>query len=304
MSQVHSYPKIFNVGHAAITALLMDDVLVEEKLDGSQFSFGVFDGELRCRSKGKDQPLDAPDKMFEPAVASIRSLEAKLVPGWTYRGEYLAKPQHNTLPYDRVPRSLIALFDINPCHGQWLKRSEKEAEADRIGLEIVPVLFEGRLESIAVFEELAKQTSFLGGPQIEGVVIKNYHRFGRDGHPLFGKHVREDFKEQHSVEWKAKHQSMADIRDELGKRFQAPARWQKAVQRLRDDGRLTNSPKDIGTLIKEVQKDLGDEIREEVAARLMDWAWPHVVRVAGRGLPEWYKQKLLESQFGGSGGDQ
>ncbi len=299
MGDVRSYPKLWNVGHSAIVELLCDDVLVEEKVDGSQFSFGIFNGELRCRSKGKEQILDAPDKMFEQAIASIRKLAPNLRDGWTYRGEYLAKPQHNTLPYNRIPRMHIALFDVNPCDGQWLTRAEKEAEADRIGLEIVPVMFEGRLEHIGQLEDLLKQSSFLGGTQIEGVAIKNYHRFGRDGKPLFGKHVREDFKEQHNKEWKTKHQSMSDIRDALGKQFQAPARWQKAVQRLRDDGRLTGTPQDIGALMKEVQADLGEEAKSEVAAELMKWAWPHIVRVASRGLPEWYKQKLLEKQFGG-----
>lgn len=298
---VHSYPKLWNIGHSAIVDLLKDDVVVEEKVDGSQWSFGVFNGEVRCRSKGKDQLVDAPDKTFMEAISEVVTMAPLLKDGWTYRGEYLQKPKHNTLPYDRIPAKHIVLFDVNPCDGQWLTRAEKEAEAARIGLEIVPVLFEGRLESIAQIEAVLKLTSYLGGPQIEGVAIKNYHRFGADGKPLFGKHVRESFKEQHSAEWKSKHQSMGDIRDALGKQFQAPARWQKAVQRLRDEGKLTNSPQDIGSLMKIVQADLDEEAKSEVQVELMKWAWPHIVRVAARGLPEWYKQKLLESQFSGDG---
>lgn len=50
----HSYPSTFALGHRAIADLLLDPVLVEEKVDGSQFSFGVFeqDGErvIRCRA--------------------------------------------------------------------------------------------------------------------------------------------------------------------------------------------------------------------------------------------------------------
>ncbi len=37
----HSYPKIYGLGHKAITELLSDNVMVEEKIDGSQFSFGI-----------------------------------------------------------------------------------------------------------------------------------------------------------------------------------------------------------------------------------------------------------------------
>ena len=36
----HSYPQIYNLGHKAIAGIFDDDVLIEEKIDGSQFSFG------------------------------------------------------------------------------------------------------------------------------------------------------------------------------------------------------------------------------------------------------------------------
>lgn len=301
--RIHGYGKIHNVGHAAVSALLMDDVIVEEKVDGSQFSMGVFGGELRARSKNFELVLDNPEKMFATAVQTAQKLAPLLKDGWTYRGEYLQSKNHNHLTYDRVPVDHVVLFDVNPGHGSWLTREEKEAEAARIGLEIVPTLFSGRLDHLGQLEELVKRSSYLGGPQIEGVVIKNYHRFGRDGHPLFGKHVREDFKEQQNADWKTKHKSMSDIRDELGQSFRMPARWQKAVQRLRESGELTMSPKDIGNLIKVAQADLASETKEEVQKALMDWAWPHIQRVAIRGLPEWWKQKLLEAQFAESSAD-
>lgn len=56
---IHSYSSIYALGHKALEDLLKTPVLVEEKLDGSQFSFGVYinqEGErlLKCRSKGAD----------------------------------------------------------------------------------------------------------------------------------------------------------------------------------------------------------------------------------------------------------
>jgi hypothetical protein len=61
----NSYPKVYNMGHAAIADLLLDDVLVEEKVDGSQFSFGVFEHPeqgrvLKCRSKWGEINVFAP----------------------------------------------------------------------------------------------------------------------------------------------------------------------------------------------------------------------------------------------------
>lgn len=45
MDSWHSYPSIFAIGHRALAELLLDPVIVEEKVDGSQFSFGLFDHE-------------------------------------------------------------------------------------------------------------------------------------------------------------------------------------------------------------------------------------------------------------------
>ncbi len=297
---VHSYPKIWNMGHPAITLLLLDDVIVEEKVDGSQFSFGIYNGEVACRSKGKQLILDNPEKMFTEAVATVRALAPLLRDGWTYRAEYLQTKRHNVLDYDRIPSMHLVVFDIHPGdHQHWLTHEEKAAECARIGLECVPLLHVGRIETLAELHDLTKRTSYLGGPQIEGFVIKNYSRFGKDGHPLFGKHVREDFKEQLDKSWKERHPSMSDIKADLGARLQTAARWQKAVQRMRERGELTNSPKDIGPLVREVQADLEAEAKAFVAEELMNWAWKDIVRIASRGIPEWWKGRLLERQVAG-----
>lgn len=56
----HSYPKVYALGHRALAELLLDEVLVEEKIDGSQFSFGRFGGDLKARSKGCQLNVDYP----------------------------------------------------------------------------------------------------------------------------------------------------------------------------------------------------------------------------------------------------
>src|SRR5688572_28061934 len=141
MNQIRSYPSVMQVGHKMIADIFKSPVLVEEKVDGSQFSFGLIGGELVCRSKGKQQLLDAPDEMFKKAIENIRTFI--LHPEWTYRGEYLSKPKHNTLAYSRVPANNIILYDIDAGLEEYMSPAEKHAEAARLGLEFVPVLFEG-----------------------------------------------------------------------------------------------------------------------------------------------------------------
>jgi ATP-dependent RNA circularization protein (DNA/RNA ligase family) len=138
MSSWHSYPSIFTLGHRAIKDIFLDSVIVEEKVDGSQISFGKFDGVLRIKSKGKELDINHPEKLFSIAVDIIKTLD--LQDGWTYRGEYLKSPKHNALFYDRVPKNHIIIFDINIDEENYLPYLEKVREADRIGLEVVPLL--------------------------------------------------------------------------------------------------------------------------------------------------------------------
>ena len=297
MSSWHSYPKVWALGHNAIQELLFDSVLVEEKVDGSQFSFGVFNGELKARSKGQELIIDAPEKMFEKAVETIKELQPCLKDGWTYRGEFLQKPKHNALAYDRVPDRNIILFDINTDEEEYLNRDSKEDEAERLGLEIVPLIHQGAIEDAEFFKSLLDRTSILGGQKVEGVVIKNYNRFGRDKKVLMGKFVSEEFKEVHKGAWKESNPTKTDIIQSLIVTYRTPSRWGKAVQHLKESGNLDGSPKDIGNLIKEVQEDIKLECKEEIINALFGYAWPQIQRGIVAGLPQWYKEQLMESQF-------
>lgn len=305
-SSWHSYPSIFSLGHRAIRDLFEDDVTVEEKVDGSQFSFGYFNGigvpdgpELRFRSKGAQIDNVAPDKMFARGVAAVQALheERGLHPGWTYRGEYLQKPKHNALAYDRIPNNHVILFDINPGYEHYLSYDDKAREAARLGLEVVPLLYSGRITEAAFVHTLMDRISILGGQKMEGLVVKNYNRFGPDKHALMGKYVSEAFKEVHGGEWRKANPSRSDIIDQLIMQYRTPARWNKAVQHLREAGALTDTPKDIPLVIKEVGADIVKECADDIRAALYKYFMPQIIRGAHAGVAEHYKAMLCDMQF-------
>lgn len=292
----HSYPSIYNLGHKALEELFDGEVVVEEKIDGSQFSFGRFDGNLKIRSKGQEMYAEQPEKMFAIAVEVVKNLD--LHDGWTYRGEYLQKPKHNALAYDRIPTNHIIIFDINTGEEAYLPWAEKWGEAQRIGLEFVPILRSGKITlSMDLIHEMLQETSVLGGQKIEGIVIKNYGKFGPDKKVLMGKFVSEAFKEVHNGEWKKNNPTQSDFVMTLAEQYRTPARWNKAIQHLKEAGELEESPRDIGKLIKEVHIDITKECSEEIAAALFKHFWPQIARIALRGLPEWYKEQLAAKQF-------
>ena len=295
MTSWHSYPSIFALGHRYLKHLFDDPVLVEEKIDGSQFSFGRFNGELRIKSKGKEMLVDAPEKMFQKAVDTVKELN--LHDGWTYRGEYLSKPKHNALAYDRVPKGNVIIFDINNAEESYLSYEDKQAESNRIGLETVPIIYQGNEVTQELIKTWLETTSILGGQKIEGVVIKNYKQFGKDKKVLMGKFVSEAFKEVHKSEWKEANPGQGDIIQRIIYMLKTPARWNKAVQHLQESGQLENSPKDIGKLINEIKTDIIKECEGEISETLYHWAIGNILRGVVSGAPEWYKEKLMEEQF-------
>lgn len=294
-----SYPSIYALGHGAVKDLLKTPVIVEEKVDGSQFTFfKAADGELRCRSKGADVNTFAPEGMFKQAVENLLAMKDRIPSGLTFRGEYLAKTKHNVLCYARVPVHNIILFDIQPGEESYLSPAEKRAIATDLGFEVVPMLHHGMIESPDQVREFLDRESCLGGPKIEGVVIKPaaYDLFGRDKKVLMGKFVSETFKETHKKEWKAD-DDKADIFALIANSVCSPARWEKAIQHLREAGKLEDSPRDIGPLMAEIPKDTEKEESDWVKEKLYAWAWPRIKRLTTRGFPEWYKDRLLKQQF-------
>src|SRR5574343_1630790 len=103
---MEKYQKVYALGHKYIQDIFEDEVLVEEKVDGSQLNFskGV-DNSINIFSRTVKQDLDNPDKMFKVGVEYILSIQDKLIPGFNYHGEYLNKPKHNTLTYGRIPKN-------------------------------------------------------------------------------------------------------------------------------------------------------------------------------------------------------
>ena len=294
---LHNYASIFNLGHKAVKELFNTDVLIEEKVDGSQFSFGLQDGVLFMRSKGATLYEPVTDKLFRDACAYVISVKDQLKEGWTYRGEVLCRPRHNALEYERTPKHNVIIFDIERADQDFLDITEKQQEATRLDLETVPAFYIGKIDTIEELKSFFERDSVLGKSKIEGMVFKNYKMYGPDKKVLMGKWVSEAFKEVHSAEWKSANPNKEDFFQQLIKGLSTEARWNKAIQHLREAGRLTDSPKDIGELLKEIQFDTRKEMEDELKERLFVYHWPTLARGIVAGFPEYYKTKLVEQQF-------
>lgn len=297
--RLESYPKVLSIGDPLLEKLFAGEVVVEEKIDGSQFR-AWFDAEGNAffGSKGVNyNDYNPPDQMFVPAIAAAEShFAGRELKNAFFVFEFLAKPKQNTLEYGRVPKDNLVLLDVNE-QGKWVTLERKAKLASEYGFECVPVLYKGAIKSAEELKHLLETQSFLGGTTVEGIVIKNYSQYHEVsfllGMPLFGKYVREEFKELNRENWGAG-QSMDE---KIMKNFPNEPRWAKAVQHLRERGELGNGVKDIGKLISEVERDFREECKE-TAKELLWHEYEHqLVSSARRGFAEWYKQKLAEEAF-------
>ena len=297
MGHLMQYPKVLTLGSYMTDRALVGKVVVQEKVDGSQFRFGVVldeDGnkKLVMGSHHCEWGDGETAGMFKAGVDYLRSIEPLLLSraaGTFFFAEYMAKPKHNCIKYDIVPKNNLMLFDV--YSSGWWAPDEVAMQAKQLGLDFARTMAWGE-HDVAFLRDFMTWESFLGGDKIEGVVIKNYNENILENgrlRPLFTKYVRPEFKEKMQKSAVANKQSL----DEFVASFKSEARWLKAYHSFRDEGTLTTSPKDIGPLIVQIKKDILEEEKENIE----HWLYRHFINeILGRavgGFPDWYKEFLV-----------
>lgn len=298
-----SFPKIHHIGGHSLVEHVFDDVVqITEKIDGSQFTFGVIDGVLQLRSKGATMGVSKGTraahignvpKLFKPVVDYVTSIESRIPQNLFFYGETLCKPRHNTLEYARVPKNHFMLFAVSQKDQCTFieDHSVIEQYAQILDVDVVPLLFQGKCkeEDIPGFVK----GSVLGGCIAEGVVIKQFKYFeyySKVMNILAVKYVTEQFREKHSKS--TTYKQPKDRMDELIDSYRTVARWNKAVQHLRELDKLENCPKDIPTIMTEVRYDIIEEELENIKTELWVMFHKEFMSKVTKGLPEWYKTTL------------
>lgn len=297
------YNKVLQLGDPNLEMLLEGPIIVEEKVDGSQLRFGWMNNKFMLGSHRKDyDDLVPPDKMFRKASDYLESLGWEKFPKDTVLyGEYLQKPRHNTNMYERVPTNNIMLFDgYSLDENRWLTLGEIREIADLLEIDEPFVMWEGEGKefTLEMAEALNKRISYLGGATIEGIVIKNYaqaggDRFHQGPHFACGKYVRDSFKEENKSNWAGQR----DIVSQIVARFKTTARWEKALNHASENGSLVNNMKDMKLLLDELERDLLEECESSIKEMLWQHYQRDIIKGVRSGMPEWYKQRLLEEQF-------
>lgn len=299
MAKTAAFPKILHIGDKQILDLFEGEVEITEKLDGSQFSFGKIDGEVITRSKGRE--FDEPDKLFKPVWEYVHSIADKLPEGIFFYGETLGTPRHSTLAYDRTPKNFFAMFGVYVAETrEFLNYDAIKEWSEKLDVDPIPLLYKGEISQDKILEMVEDTPSYLGGQNIEGVVVKAYKPWMFLGQiPLSvmsGKYVTEAFKEVHNKDWTRLNTGKGKF-DVLKENYRTEARWNKAIQHLKERGELTGTPKDIGALLKEINIDIETEEKENIKDQLYAIYKGDIMKYATHGLAQWYKEKLVKGEI-------
>lgn len=300
------FPRIQAVHKPEAVGFKEGNIIVEEKVDGSQIRIEINDkGEISVGSHNVDNihigSSDGFKKAIDTANTVFEGVKADPNEVITVFAEFLSKPKQNTIPYARVPNQNVVIFDVI-VNGYYLDREEKERFGFRIGLEVVPLLWKGKGEHFTdeIRESLLKTPSFLGHQagydKIEGIVIKNYGKlFDPRFRNLEGKHmvvkiVNSSFQEKNKVE----NPGQGDKVEELINSLCSIPRWNKTIQHLREDGLLKDHMRDLALIVPGIVKDIEEEEKESIKEELYKIYMPKIKQRCTRGLPEHYMKVLEE----------
>jgi hypothetical protein len=272
---IHRFPHICSLGTPESTGVFDSTVEITEKIDGSTFAFGKICGKLHMRTNSQQVQLGQHPDQFREAVLYAHSVQDKIPDNVIYYGEYLRKPRHNALCYERIPANHIMVFGVVVGDRFIDDYDEMRRYADLVGLETVPLLYSG-IADVGIVENLLDRKSVLGKVDIEGVVIKNYAtRMYYKGHEQlqFVKYVSDSFREVRKAGGVKKDIArLGSITGTdnnlgiLGAKIQAlvpnyitDARCEKVIQHLYDAGSLELSMTDFPVLMKELDRDFRAE---------------------------------------------
>jgi cytidyltransferase-like protein len=162
-------------GNDFINSLFSQYVTINEKMDGSAFTFerDLNDGRFKFYKRDQRNPITMVDralmKYYEKPINYIESLPPHIIQniprGWRFGMEYFSTPKPVEISYDRLPKNNLILSYVHKCEDGKAKTTVQDQEklnswADLLGIERPPIVFQGYLSE----DQKAKILEFVNTP--------------------------------------------------------------------------------------------------------------------------------------------
>jgi len=184
-----------------VKQLLNGYLTVEEKIDGANVGIIATKDGFRLQKRGS-----LVDEGEHPQFGRLKAWANERWGALTYYmpkntiiyGEFMWATHH--IYYDNLPDWFICI-DIFQ-EGKFVNRDDKQLICFELGIKLVPLLYEGYVDSITEIEDLVEGPSaYSTDHEREGIVVKNYRKQmkGKIVRPEFVKEINED-----GVHWMTK----------------------------------------------------------------------------------------------------
>lgn len=265
------YTDVVRLGHKSTVGVLNegDNIIIQEKLDGANASFTLDELDLKMYSRNTELSESKTLGGFYNFVKdSFENKKELLNPNYIYFGEWL---NPHKVKYENYEKHFF-LFDIySKSENKYLDFSVVKLEANNLGLNLIPVFYEGKYDSYEQLEKYVGSTALnakIGDKVLgEGIVVKNVDYVDRFGNQMYVKLVVDEFVEVQKQKKSSDPNSYKSTDEyKLAESLVTKARVEKTIFKLRDEGLIADNleKKDIGLIFKEsINRVYADLIKEE-----------------------------------------
>ena len=194
-----------------IEALLAQPIRVEEKLDGANLGISLrATGELRAQNRGQ--------YLLEPFAGQFSRLNSwlgqhqyalcdNLQSDWIVFGEWGAA--RHSLDYDNLPDWFVVFDVYDRTEQKFWSCARRNALAEKLGLAVVPTLYQGAATLPELKELLAHASSRYREGNPEGIVMRQDSELWCEAR---AKLVRADFAQSIEEHWRSRAIEWNDVR--------------------------------------------------------------------------------------------
>lgn len=194
-----------------IEALLAKPICVEEKLDGANLGISLrATGELRAQNRGQ--------YLLEPFAGQFSRLNSwfgqhqyalcdNLQSDWIVFGEWCAA--RHSLDYDNLPDWFVVFDVYDRSEQKFWSCERRNALAAKLGLAVVPTLYQGTATLPELKELLAHASSHYREGNPEGIVMRQDSELWCEAR---AKLVRADFAQSIEEHWRSRAIEWNDVR--------------------------------------------------------------------------------------------
>ena len=201
-----------------IEALLAQPIRVEEKLDGANLGISLrASGELRAQNRGQ--------YLLEPFAGQFSRLNSwlgqhqyalcdNLQSDWIVFGEWCAA--RHSLDYDNLPDWFVVFDVYDRAEQKFWSCQRRNALAAKLGLAVVPTLYQGTATLPELKELLAHASSHYREGNPEGIVMRQDSELWCEAR---AKLVRADFAQSIEEHWRSRAIEWNDVRSLTAEAF-------------------------------------------------------------------------------------